>query len=197
MVTFVKQERISIGGTPVAIALTEDDMVFLGSPQALAKLENPRQAVSDEPEDAEKTLAAVRQLAAALNRDAGYHLHRSDRHEHLAKYVELSRVSRDDQPPTFFELGHMEKRPERVYRRAVQEAGYLAGSQANGELEGRWAAAERASEDRRNALIERRLGEFGIAADVETFTLSRAQLTELMRDAAQMARPPSGRGRHP
>src|ERR1700691_1229699 len=110
MVTFVKQETISIGGTPIAIGLTEDDMVFLGSPPALAKLENPRQVVSGEPEDVEKTWAAVRQLTAALNRNTGFCLHRSDKHEHLKKYVELSRLSRDDAPQTFFELDHMEMR---------------------------------------------------------------------------------------
>jgi hypothetical protein len=194
MVTFIKQETISIDGTPIAIGLTEDQMVFLGSPRALGKLENPRQAVSDEPEDAETTRAAVRKLTAALNQDAGYHLHRSDRHGHLAKYGELSRVSRHDEPPTFFELDHMEMRPERVYRRAVEEAGHLAGTQRNQEVEGRWAAAERAGEDKRNALLEQRLGELGIAPDAETVTLSRAQLRELMRQAAGMARSPSGRG---
>jgi hypothetical protein len=141
MVTFVKQETISIGGTPIAIGLTEDDMFFLGSPPALAKLENPRQAVSGEPEDVEKTWAAVRQLTAALNRNAGYCLHRSDKHEHLKKYVELSRASRDDAPQTFFELDHMEIRPEQVYRRAVEEAGHLVEAQGSRELQGRWAAA--------------------------------------------------------
>ena len=62
MVTFAKQERISIDGTPIAIALTEGGMVFLGSPKALGKLENPRQVVSEESEDGERTLAAVRTI---------------------------------------------------------------------------------------------------------------------------------------
>jgi hypothetical protein len=112
MVTFAKQETMSIDGTPIVIGLTEDGMVFLGSPQALGKLENPRQAVPEEPEAVEKTLAAVRKLTASLNQDAGYRLHRSDRHGHLERYVERSRLSRHDKPQTFFELDHMEMRPE-------------------------------------------------------------------------------------
>ena len=142
MVTFVKQETMSIGGTPVAIGLTEDDMVFLGSPPALAKLENPRQAVSDEPEDAEKTWAAVRQLTAALNRDAGYHLHRSDRHGHLKKYVELSLLSRHDQPRTFFELDHMEMRRSRCIGGQSKRPGIWQGFRRVGSL---MAAGQRRS----------------------------------------------------
>ena len=197
MVTFVKQETMSIDGTPIAIGLTDGDMVFLGSPQALAKLENPRQAVSDEPDDVEKTQAAVRKLTAALNRDAGYRLHRSDRHGHLERYAEQSRLSRDDTPRTFFELDNMDMRPEQVYERAVEEAGHLLGAQESRELEGRWAAAGRASEAKRNALLEQRLGELGIAPDAETITLSRVQLSDLMRQAAEIDRSSSGRRGRP
>ena len=100
-------------------------------PRVLAKLANPRQVVSGEPEDVEKTWAAVRQLTAALNRNTGFCLHRSDKHEHLKKYVELSRSSPADVPQTFFELDHMEMPPKQVYRRAVEEAGHLAGAQGS------------------------------------------------------------------